>query len=227
MTIFLIGVDAGYQLDVDHIGPVGSDEAGGVKDFLEVTHRAVLQEGAVVGVDLDVVIGGFEVVDVFDGDDLNFAGSFYDYTLLLGGGFGGGIQEGLGGGGGGGGRRFRLVSVEAFAEGFVEALFGEGLQKIIDGVGLEGADGVFVKGGGEDDGGRVFDEFEHFEAVDLRHLDIEEDEVGMVLLNRFQALKSVIAFLNYGDIRVRLEVFANDHAREGLIVDEDGGDWLG
>ena len=72
----------------------------GIEDLFEIAHRAVLEEGAVVGVDLDVVVGGFEVVDVFDGDDLDLSGGFDDDALLLGGGFGGGVEEGLLRGGG-------------------------------------------------------------------------------------------------------------------------------
>ena len=95
--------------------------------------------------------------------------------------------------------------IEPFAEGFVEALFGEGFEQVVDGVGLEGADGVFIEGGGEDDGGRVFDELEHFEAIDLWHLDIEEDEVGVVLLDRLEPFETVVAFLEHGDIGVGLK----------------------
>jgi len=207
VAVLFVGVDAGDLLDVDNIGAVGADEAGGVEDFFEVAHRAVLEEGAVVGVDLDIVVGGFEVVDVFDGDDLDLSSGFDDDALLLGGGFGGGVEEGLLRGGSGG---FRCAGwwvggklIEPFAEGFVEAFFGEGFEEVVDGVGLEGADSVFVEGGGEDDGGRVFDEFEHFEAVDLWHLDIEEDEVGVEAVDLFYPFGGVCGFgddLDLGEV---------------------------
>ena len=85
MAVLFVGVDAGNLLDVEDIGAVGADEAGGVEDFFEIAHCAVLEEGAVVGVDLDVVIGGLKVVDVFEGDDLDLAGGLDDDALLLGG----------------------------------------------------------------------------------------------------------------------------------------------
>jgi hypothetical protein len=156
-----------------------------------------------MGVDLDVVVGCFEVVDVFDRDDLDLSRGFDDDALLLGGGFGGGVEEGLLGAGRlWNGRDSRFVLIHPFAKRSVEALFGEGFEEVVDGVGLECADGIFIVGGGEDDGGRVFDELEHFESVDLWHLDIEEDEVGVVLLDRLKSFKSVVAFLKDGDIGV-------------------------
>src|ERR1700735_3392584 len=75
-----------------------ADEAVGVEDLFEIAHRTILEEGAIMRVDLDVVISGFEVVDVFDGDDLYLSRGFDDDALLLGGGFGGGFEKGLGGG---------------------------------------------------------------------------------------------------------------------------------
>ena len=78
MAVLFVGVDAGDLLDVDNIGAVGADEAGGVEDFFEVAHRAIFEEGAVVGVDLDIVVGGFEKVDVFEGNDLDLAAGLYD-----------------------------------------------------------------------------------------------------------------------------------------------------
>jgi hypothetical protein len=94
-------------------------------------------------------------------------------------------------------------------------------------VSFEGADGVFVEGGGEDDGGGLFDELEHFEAVDLGHLDVEEDEVGVQLLDGFDAFEAVAAFLDDLDPGIVLEVFADDQTGEGFVVDEDGPDGCG
>jgi len=93
-------------------------------------------------------------------------------------------------------------------------------------MGLEGADGVFVEGGGEDHGGRVLNKLEHFEAVDLRHLDIQKNEVGVELLDGLEPFKTVVAFLQDGDIGIRLQIFADDEAREGFVVDKNRGDRL-
>ena len=49
--------------------------------------------GAVMGMDLDVVVGGFEVVDVFQRNDLDLAAGFYDYALLLDRRLSGGFEE--------------------------------------------------------------------------------------------------------------------------------------
>ncbi len=66
-----------------------------------------------------------------------------------------------------------------FGDGFGEAGLVDGLQDIIDGVYIEGLDGVVVEGGGENYVGNfqfALDEFlEDAEAVEAGHLDVEED----------------------------------------------------
>jgi len=142
MAILLVGIDARDLADIEDIAPVGADELCGVEGPLEIAHGAVLEECAVVRMYLDVVIGGLEVVDVFEGDDLDLAAGFYDDALLLGRRLGGGFEEGFGGvrrffAGGAVGYRRRPVGgliaaprgalVEPFAEGLVEAVLIEGL----------------------------------------------------------------------------------------------------
>jgi len=139
VAVLFVGIDSGHLLDVDDIGAVCADEAIRVEDLFEIAHRAVLEKGAVVRVDLDVIVGSFEVVDVFNGDDLYFSRGFDDDALLLGRGFGGSVQKGLGAGGranaggsgsaGGAGSRlaggFRFMPIQPFSNGFVKPLFGE------------------------------------------------------------------------------------------------------
>src|ERR1700688_254741 len=84
---------------------------------------------------------------------------------------------------------------------------------------LEGADSVFVKGGREDDPGRILDQLQHFKAVDLRHLDVQEDEIGLVLLDRLQPLEAVIALLRDIDLGIVLQVFFYDQSRQRLVID--------
>ena len=85
MAVLFVGVDAGDLLHIDDIAAMGADKAIGVERLFKIAHCPILQEGAVVGVDLDVIIGGLEVVDVFEGDDLDLAGGLDDDALLLGG----------------------------------------------------------------------------------------------------------------------------------------------
>ena len=85
MAVLFIGVNARNLLYVDDIAAMRADKAIGVKHLFKIAHRPVLQEGAVMGMDLDIVIGGLEIVDVFEGDDLDLAGGLDDDALLLGG----------------------------------------------------------------------------------------------------------------------------------------------
>ncbi len=80
-----------------------------------------------MGVDFDIVIGGFEVVDVFERDDLDLTTCLDDDTLLLGGRLGGGFEQGFGAacGSGGIGTCGRAL-IYPFTEGLVEAVFAEG-----------------------------------------------------------------------------------------------------
>src|SRR5579859_5351533 len=87
---------------------------------------------------------------------------------------------------------------------------------------LEGLDGVFVEGRGKDDCGGLLDQFEHLEAVDLGHLYIEEDEIGVVLLDGLDPFEAVAAFLQYDDLRIGLQIFLYDHPGERFVVDDDG-----
>jgi hypothetical protein len=63
--------------------------------------------------------------------------------------------------------------------------------------------GVVVEGGGENDVGDfelAFDEFlEDAEAIKAGHLDIEEDEVGIVLLDEVDGVETVFALCDEVD----------------------------
>ena len=46
------------------------------------------------------------------------------------------------------------------------------------------------------------DQFEHFEAVELGHLDVEEEEVGRGFGDRLDRLEAIGAFRDNLDVRV-------------------------
>lgn len=85
MAVLFVGVDAGDLLYVDDIAAMRADKAIGVEYLFKIAHCPILQEGAVMGMDLHIVIGGLEVVNVLQGDDLDLAGGLDDDALLLGG----------------------------------------------------------------------------------------------------------------------------------------------
>jgi hypothetical protein len=56
----------------------------------------------------------------------------------------------------------------------------DGLEEVVDGVHAEGLERVLVVRGGEDDDGLGGQAGENLEAVEARHLNIEEADVGRV-----------------------------------------------
>src|SRR5215469_15414990 len=70
-------------------------------------------------------------------------------------------------------RIFRLEPAACAVYRFSQPLLREWLQKIIDSMDFEGAQGVFVVGSHEDDADFTPDKLEHFEAVETRHLDVQ------------------------------------------------------
>lgn len=92
MAILFIGVDTGDLLHIEDIGAMSANELGIVEDLFEITHRFIFQEGAVMGMDLYIIVGGFQVMNVFHGDDLYFASGLDYDPVLLSGRMGGSLQ---------------------------------------------------------------------------------------------------------------------------------------
>ena len=108
-----------------------------------------------------------------------------------------------------------------------EALVGERLEQVVERVNFEGAQRVLVVRGDEDDDRRAVEQLQHFEAVELRHLDVEQEEVGIVLgdcLHRFESVRAL------GDdlaVLIRGQEFAQQLARRQFVVDDYGADHRG
>jgi len=62
-------------------------------------------------------------------------------------------------------------------QGALEAFRAEGLKKIVHGVGVEGAHGVLIVGSDEDDRRARVDQLQNLEAIELRHLNVQEHDV--------------------------------------------------
>ena len=114
-----------------------------------------------------------------------------------------------------GGRRSAGDEPRACAcERRVEARAVEGLEKIVDRVRVERLQSVLVVRGDEDDGRPArfvaLDELEHLESVELRHLDVEEEEIGLRLGDGLHGFEAVRALGEDPDVRVRGEKLAHD-----------------
>ena len=92
------------------------------------------------------------------------------------------------------------------------------LQQVVDRVHLECADRVLVVGGREDHRHVAADQVEHLEAVELRHLDVEEQQVGRQLRHGLHRLEAVGALRHDLDVRFGGQVLAEDRPRQRLVV---------
>jgi len=218
-------------VDVDEIGAVGAPEGVGIQRGEEFVEGAIVG-GAfhVFGSDGDeAAVDGSE--DEVGGVDEEHAllGADEDFGRLRGGGrlgsageLGDELLEAFGGIGLGFDFAFDALN------GFGDAGLVEGLEDVVDGVHVEGLDGVVVKGRGEDDVGNfefALDELlEDAEAVETRHLDIEEDEVGIVFLDEVDGVESVFALGQKIDFREAFEEEGQFLASGLFVVDDDGGD---
>ncbi len=151
-----------------------------------------------------VVVGGLNPVNVGGGDEEDFA------RALDGDAAGG--RGGLGAGGG--------DFVFGAGEGAVEAGVVVGLEQVIQRPGLEGADGILVICGYKYDGGRsvVAEELENIESVRLRHLHIEEEEVGAGRADGGGGLDAGAAFAGEFDAGIEAEEAGDVAAGERLII---------
>src|SRR4029077_15748532 len=64
------------------------------------------------------------------------------------------------------------------------------------------------------------DQFNDLEAVQLRHLDVQEQHIGMKVCHDLDCLKTVRALGNDGDVRYRCQELPQHASREFLVVDD-------
>src|ERR1043165_4002892 len=104
----------------------------------------------------------------------------------------------------------------------VEPLAVEWLEQIIEGVDLKRPHRVVVVSGNKDDvrSRLLLKRFEYFEPTELRHLNVQENDVGLVRLDRLYCLTTIRTLRNYIDVRIIFQHLANHFASEWFIVDD-------
>ena len=107
-----------------------------------------------------------------------------------------------------------------------EALAIEGLEDVVEGAHLEGLEGVLIVGGHEDDERHALapDRFDDLEAVHVRHLDIEEDELRRVIQDRRHGFLAVTTLAHHLDVGLARQQGRQPLARERLVVHDQGLD---
>ncbi len=239
------GNDFADVVDVDDVAAVGAPEEVGVEEFEELFEGAALgvafdgggddADGAVFdGGEADLGLVDEEQAALHLDDELAGSGSAGSGLLAVkhleqgvdAGGFGFRADAGFERGGGGFGTVVEHAGAGAF-NGLEDAGAVERLEQVIDGVHVEGADRVLVVGGGEDDERQVIEAamvdevLEDGEAVEARHLDVEEDDVGLVLFDELDGFNAVGAFGEDFDVADGLEQVLQLFAGQLLIVDDE------
>ena len=100
-----------------------------------------------------------------------------------------------------------------------QPLGAERLQQVVDGVHLEGAQRVLIVGGDEDHGDVAADQLEHLEAVELRHLHVEQQQIGLQLGHRLDRLEAVGALGDDLDAGIAARYSRSTAARQLFVVD--------
>ena len=149
-----------------------ADEARRVELLLHLGHRLLLQQFLALDDVRHVVILSLDVVDLVDGNDVDVGtgadenavgpvtGRLHIGEQVLCGNFCATTDPGAG-----------------LPERFGKSLGTEGLQQVVDRVDLERLQGELVVRGDEDHVDVLPQKLENFEAVELRHLDVEKDEI--------------------------------------------------
>src|SRR5690606_34181531 len=96
---------------------------------------------------------------------------------------------------------------EPFLKRLVEPLPAVRLQQVIYRVRFKCTYGIFIESSCKNNSRRLLDKLQHFKSVDFGHLDIEENKIGLMLHNRFYALKSIAALFGHRNLVVVLQVF--------------------
>ena len=105
------------------------------------------------------------------------------------------------------------------AQRFGQPLLAHRLQQVVESVHLERLHRVAVVGGDED-GERhlLLQRGHHAEAIDLRHLNVEEYQIGLLALDHGDSGFSVAAFGHNLQVGFVVQQPAQALARQGFIV---------
>src|ERR1017187_6152572 len=206
-----IGFDARNPVQVDDGGAVDAYEAGRIERLLERRNGLLLEIALAAAVERHVVVLRFHVIQFVDGDDLDPRTILHHDALRK-------LAWDT--------RRLRQTGGKAAfpqarlgpAERHLEALRAERLEEVVDGVSVKGPHGVLVPGGHKDDGRTGLDQLQDLETIELRHLDIEEEDVRTGFPDGFDRLEAVGTFGRDLHFRMWTEHFPEEQARQLLVI---------
>ena len=102
-----------------------------------------------------------------------------------------------------------------------------GFKQVVQRSGFEGADGVLVVGGDDDDDrqGAFRQLADHVETAQNGHFQIQEDQIGPVLGDLAQGVGAVGGLTHDFHVRKRAQFFAQHLARHRFIVHDQGANY--
>src|ERR1039457_1812249 len=151
-------------------GGWGRKEAGRVEGLLERCNGLLLEIALAAAVERHVVVLRFYVIQLFDGDDVDPRTILHHDALRK-------LAWGPRGLRQTGGKAAFPQARLGPAERHLETLRAERLEQVVDGVSVKGLHGVLVPGGHKDDGRTGLDQLQDLETIQLRHLDIQPENV--------------------------------------------------
>ena len=224
-------LNLGDMVDVDDVALMHTDELVARQHVLERLEAVERGDALVLGVERYILVLPFDVVDVVVVDLVEFVVGL-DHQVGRGlwglkglkglrglrslkglrGLWGCFLRFGLRGLRGVGGRGETIEAGDGLFDGLHEAGEGDGLEQVIDSIDLVAFEGIFAVGGGEDDGGHVLEGARKLDAVEVGHVDVEENDIDMMLLAEAEGFEGVLGGageLEFGEFAdVVLEEFA-------------------
>src|SRR6202034_2802075 len=224
MRIFSEGLDFDDALEVHDVGAVDAEKARRIERRFEAGNRLLLQVFFAAPDERDIIVLRLGVVEFRHGDDEDAGAVTHRNAVEIlrrwpsaGGKLQGGDRHG---------RRFAGEALLGALKRGMESLGADGFEQIINGVDLEGADRERVVGRDENYGAVRADQLENFEAIQLRHLNIEKQQVRLEFRGGFHGLEAVGALGHDFDLGMLGEKFAENLARQIFVVDDHGTNFL-
>ena len=226
----VLAVEPGLQfldaLGVDDAGAVDAEEALRIEPRFHLVHRLAEQVRLLLQVQADVVAGGLDPVDVVGAHEEHAAAGFHDQAILL---LLFGLEvldqreEALAELAG----ALTIALMARVIEALLEAIAAERLQQVVEGVDLEGLQRVLVVGGDEDDHRHLVgaDLLDDAEAVDGRHLDVEEYQLRRELLDGADRLHAIGALADHFDVGLLRQQSQDPFPGHRLIVHHERSDF--
>ena len=110
---------------------------------------------------------------------------------------------------------------DGLLDGLHEAGEGDRLEQVIDSIDLVAFEGIFAVGGGEDDGGHVLEGARQLDAVEVGHVDVEENDIDMMLLAEAEGLEGVLGGACELEFGYLADVVLEEFASQEFVIDNE------